>query len=460
MSSLPRIQIERSVGYRAQNNIADVRKVQTQLNLLLDPKRTKLVEDGFYGPNTKERIGDFQSHVLGFQFPDFRVDPGAKTIRALNDPGSKEKWTVTPDKPDPDKPDKPNKPDPVKPVSPEDMPKIPVHGPTDLAGGFDTYPAPAQVLGPSKVSTPVDRDGAWIMIPHGSERSIRLGISSDEPVQFVSKGFGEDGVVRSFKKEELIKVSVTGQTLTIKGLNPCKNCKLDLVQDGRHLRIYVSVKPLRVVPLFVFHVEHGPGMKSRVSSSELRTVLKIANSEILRPQCNVEFDLKGQTELSHKDIGKHLGAIVRGDGFDDKKDEFKYLRPFLKDRTFSQPHGADHVKTVNLFIVRNMRSTVEEGKRPVSVWGAMNSASGMCVMRDRSIGRFTGVNGLAHTLCHEVGHMLIGQIYTHGHDIVQPESHNPFTDALMYSGGKGNKLYRVEVEAMNPTRHQPPPLSL
>ncbi|MEO1116194.1 MAG: hypothetical protein AAFY05_27905, partial [Pseudomonadota bacterium] len=231
-----------------------------------------------------------------------------------------------------------------------------------------------------------------------------------------------------FKKEELLRVSVTGQVLTIKGLNPCKNCKLDIVQNGRHLRIYVSVKPLRVVPLFVFHVEHGPGMKSRVSSSELRTVLKIANSEILRPQCNVELDLKGQAELSHKDIGKHLGAIVRGDVFNDKKDEWKYLRPFLKDRTFSQPHGADHVKTVNLFIVRNMKNTAEEGERPMPVWGAMDGKSGMCVMRDRSIGRFTGVNGLAHTLCHELGHMLIGQIYVHGHDIVQPESHNPYTD--------------------------------
>ncbi|MCR9060617.1 MAG: peptidoglycan-binding protein, partial [Rhodobacteraceae bacterium] len=77
MSTLPKIQIDRSVGHRAQNNIADVRKVQIQLNLLLDPGRTSLVEDGFYGPNTKEMIGDFQSKVLGFQFPDHRVDPGA-----------------------------------------------------------------------------------------------------------------------------------------------------------------------------------------------------------------------------------------------------------------------------------------------------------------------------------------------------------------------------------------------
>lgn len=457
MSSLPKIQIERSVGYRAQNNIADVRKVQTQLNLLLDPQRIKLVEDGFYGPNTKERIGDFQSQVLGFQVPDFRVDPGAKTIQALNDPASKQKWKGSPDRPRPVNPDKP---DPVKPISPEDMPKIPVLGPTDLSGGFDTYPPPAQVLGPSLVSIPVDRDGAWIMVPSGSERSIRLGLSADEAVQIVSKGAGEDGIIRSFNNEELIKVSVTGQTLKIKGLNPCKNCKLDIVQGGRHLRIYVSVKPLRIVPLFVFHVEHGPGMKSRVSSSELRTVLKIANSEILRPQCNVELELKGQTELSHKEIGKHLGAIVRGDTHNSKKDEWKYLRPFVKNGSFPQPHGADPVKTVNLFIVRNMRNVIEEGKRPVSVWGAMDSNSGMCVMRDRSIGRFTGVNGLAHTLCHELGHMLIGQIYVHGHEIVQAESHNPFTDALMFSGGKGNKLYRVEIEAMNPTRHRPPPLVL
>lgn len=455
MSTLPKIQIDRSVGHRAQNNIADVRKVQIQLNLLLDPGRTSLVEDGFYGPNTKEMIGDFQSKVLGFQFPDHRVDPGAKTIKALNDEASRQKWKITPDTPKPVEPDKPK---PVNPVNPEDLPKIVVHGPIDQKGGFDSYPAPVQVLGPTQVTSNVDRDGAWIMVPNGGERTIRLGISPDAPVKFVSNGVDENGVVRSFRKQELIKVTSHGQNLTIKGLNPCKNCKVDIVSNGRHLRLYVSVKPQRIVPLFVFHVEHGPGMKSRVSASELRTVLKIANSEILRPQCNVEFDLKDQRALSHKDIGKHLGAIVRDDTFNSKKDEWKYLRPFVNSRKFPQPNGAEPTTTVNLFIVRNMRSVQEEGKRPIKVWGAMDSSSGMCVMQDRSIGRFTGVNGLAHTLCHELGHLLIGQIYVHGNDIVQPKSHNPYSDALMYSGGKGNKLYRIEIEAMNPTRHQPPPL--
>ncbi|WP_299815724.1 hypothetical protein [uncultured Roseibium sp.] len=457
MSSLPKISIARSVGFRAQNNIADVRTVQKRLNLLLDPSRTPLVEDGFHGPLTKGMIGDFQSKVLGFMNPDQRVDPVGPTLSALNDAASEAKWKVAPVTPKPVPPkDNPDKPTPDKPADPSGMPKIPVFGPTDGSPGFDGFPAPSQVLGPLQVKISPARDGAWIMVPEGSERSIRIGIDPDSPVRIAGKGVDEEGYACSFTKERLLRAVIKGQCLVIKGLNSCKDCKLDLFQNGKHLRVYVSVKPRRIVPIFAFHVEHGPGLKSRVSSGELRTVFKIANSEVLIPQCNVELRLLGDELLSHKDIGRHLGFVVRSDSYENKRDEFKYLKPFAKERAFPQPSGADHIKTVNVFIVREMVSTQKKGERPTKANGLMDYDTGMCLLDDRSYRKTTHINSIARTLSHEVGHLLIQQLYTHNADIVQPHAHNPYDDALMYPGGLGNKLYRVEVEAMNPTSFRPP----
>ncbi|MEP1157735.1 hypothetical protein [Roseibium sp.] len=454
MSNLPRVSIARSVGYRGQNNIADVRTVQERLNLLLDPSRTPLVEDGFHGPLTKGLIGDFQSKVLGFMNPDQRVDPVGPTLSALNDAASAAKWKGAPVTPKPVQPKDNPKPD--KPVDPSGMPKIPVFGPTDGHLGFDSFPAPSQVLGPLQVKFPPERDGAWIMVPEGSERSLRIGIDPDSPVRIAGKGVDEDGYARAFSNERLIRAVIKGQCLVIKGLNSCKDCMLDLFQNGKHLRVYVSVKPRRIVPIFAFYVQHGPGLKSRVSSGELRTVLKIANSEILIPQCNVELRLLGDELLSHKEIGRHLGFVVREDVFKEKKDEFKYLKPFAKDRMFPQPAGADHVMTVNVFIVREIVSAQKKGERPMKVNGLMSYNTGMCLLDDRSYGKTTHIKSIARTLSHEIGHLLIQQLYTHNADMVQPNAHNPYDDALMFSGGLGNKLYRVEVEAMNPTSFRPP----
>lgn len=454
---LQRIQIERSVGEMARNNMADVRKVQERLNELLDPDRPQLVPDGINGPNTKDLIGDFQKKVVGFANPDRRVDPVGRTISALNDIASREKWKHDPDGPGTWEPDWP---EPSKSIDFDKFPKIPVVGPLDHKGGFDSFPPPAQILGPDDFSAIAARDGAWIMVPLDAEREVQLGVDPSQPVQILNNGIDEDGIVSSFSKEPLLRATFKEDRLKLKGLSPCKSCRLDILQNDRHLRIYVSVKPRRVIPIFVFHVQHGPALKSRVSSSELRTILKIANSEILTPQCNIEIDLKGERNLSHKDTGKRLGRVVTRDRDNAENDEWKYLAPFLIDRSFPQPHGAKEVKTVNIFIVREMDTIVKGQKKPFGVRGAMNAhqhSVPMCLLDDRSIGRLTKVDAVARTLAHELGHLLIGALYTHDHDIHQPASHNHYSDALMLGGGSGKKIYRVEIEVMNPTKHKPPP---
>lgn len=447
MAVYPKITIARSVGYRAQNNIADVRTVQERLNLLLDASRAPLVEDGYYGSLTKAMIGLFQSEVLGFVNPDQRVDPVGPTITAMNDPASKQKWQVKgrPPKPQPPK----NDPVPIKPPDdPADMPKIAVLGPVDGTMGFDSFPPAKQVIGPAFIDSPPKRDGAWIMVPEKSTRSIRLGIDPEVPVQIWNKAIDEKGFVyEAFTGKPLLKASIDGTKLVIKGLQGVgrANCPLDIFQNGKHVRVYVSVKPRRVISVFAFHVQQGPLLKPRVSSGELKQAFEVANREIMIPQSNIELKLIGENTLSHKDIGHKLGRVVVDDNSNSKRDETKYLRPFMKQQVFPQPAGALPAKTVNMFIVRNIGT--ERGRR-TKVLGNMEIETGMCMMDDRSFGSHTLTRGFGMALAHEVGHLLLGHMYSKHENT----AHNPFPDALMYPALLGGtKLYRAEVEVMNPT---------
>jgi hypothetical protein len=84
-----------SVGRGGRNNAQDVRAIQERLNVLMGTSRQHLTVDGLSGPKTRGMIGDFQRNVLNFRWPDQRVDPAGKTIRALNDPDSARQWQRT-----------------------------------------------------------------------------------------------------------------------------------------------------------------------------------------------------------------------------------------------------------------------------------------------------------------------------------------------------------------------------
>jgi len=90
------IYISGSVGRGGSNQAMDVRTVQTRLNELMGKSREPLKVDGLCGPKTKGMIADFQESVLKFKWPDSRVDPNGKTIKALNDEKSETIWRSTP----------------------------------------------------------------------------------------------------------------------------------------------------------------------------------------------------------------------------------------------------------------------------------------------------------------------------------------------------------------------------
>lgn len=89
------IGITASVGRGGRNIASDVSTVQTRLNELMGKSRVPLDVDGLVGPKTKGMIADFQRNVLNFRWPDSRVDPGGRTITAMNDPKSATLWRIS-----------------------------------------------------------------------------------------------------------------------------------------------------------------------------------------------------------------------------------------------------------------------------------------------------------------------------------------------------------------------------
>ncbi len=78
--------IKKSVGFKGDNQSPDVVVVQTLLNEcvgLLMPRIPQPVT-GFCDLNTIEVIKDFQLRVVKSKSPDGRVDPGGRTLEALN----------------------------------------------------------------------------------------------------------------------------------------------------------------------------------------------------------------------------------------------------------------------------------------------------------------------------------------------------------------------------------------
>lgn len=85
--------INQSVGNTGVNQYRDVQVVQSQLNAQMPRAMTRLVVDGKAGAVTVATIRNFQKSVVGLRQPDGRIDPGGKSLLALNDPASEAKWT-------------------------------------------------------------------------------------------------------------------------------------------------------------------------------------------------------------------------------------------------------------------------------------------------------------------------------------------------------------------------------
>lgn len=75
-----------SVGRRGSNRKPDVKTIQDALNAInsTTPGYKRLEPDSLIGPKTIGAILEFQIRVVKLRNPDGRVDPGGKTLKALN----------------------------------------------------------------------------------------------------------------------------------------------------------------------------------------------------------------------------------------------------------------------------------------------------------------------------------------------------------------------------------------
>ena len=429
MSKLTPIQIDNSVGRMARNNMRDVRTVQERFNLLMAPSWQPLKPDGIAGPITQGAIGRFQEQVLGFRNPDRRVDPRGRTIKALNDAASATKWHGGPP-PGPD--------NPPRPVTPSGAPTIPIFGTTDFRGGFDTFPPPRQVLNYSTIIDQPPRDGAWIMIPRRAERVIRVGLRPDLPVAFAGRGVHHEACYNALKKKVFSADRVASDLVRIRGTYPCQDFALDIVQGDRYARLYVSVKPLRVVPLIVRYVEQRRNFRILLSGSELRRAIGIAN-DIVVPQSNVRIKLLADSVLPFEEIGRRVGRVIDGD-------EFEHLAKFNQNVNFQQEQFARAVPLINVYVVRKIKNDMP-GTVGLAYWNRNT-----IFLDDRSYGRDTNVHAVGRALAHEVGHILLRNFFDGWKQFAINIAHNPFGDALMYPSLGGSRLYRAEIEKFNPSK--------
>lgn len=87
LSKFEDLRLDASVGHRGVNQRSDVLLVQTALNLVpqkLGGPLASLAVDGLSGPKTEKAIYGFQVHHFGAAKADARIDPGLRTLAALD----------------------------------------------------------------------------------------------------------------------------------------------------------------------------------------------------------------------------------------------------------------------------------------------------------------------------------------------------------------------------------------
>jgi hypothetical protein len=284
----------------------------------------------------------------------------------------------------------------------------------------------------------------WIMVPEGKTRILRLGIDSKSPVTI--NGLTGNGEVTSLGLS-FCKVSLNGGFLSITGMLSKRNMPIDLYQPGRQLRIWVTVKAKRDVPIIAHYVEHGPLLKTKITREQLRDVIKNAN-QILNPQANVNLVLSRETTLSYERIGKRLGFSV-DQSSDAKKDE----RALLTRHAQQIPNARGGV--VNLFLVRSLKKRENKKDNPL----ANMDANWCCVFEDHlHMGGPYDTKMAGHSLAHEVVHALMAvhikpfQPYIDNNLPGEVDhAHTSGKHSLMHPAGLGTRLSRAEIERINPS---------
>lgn len=303
-------------------------------------------------------------------------------------------------------------------------------GPQLSGGGY-----PLSVLhGPKWGFEDFGADGPWLMLPQDETRTLMLNIDPGAPVKLYPVNSHGFAARRNLVTAPMVlRAILRGHQLELSGTAPWDGFALDVFQPSRQLRVWVSVKARRTVPLVVHYVEHGPGMAVRTTREELRRMVDRAN-QILFPQSNVRLTIAMESVLTHERIGKHLGGTVLTNP-GEKGDEWVPLSQHKR----TIPTGASDLPSLNLFLVRKTEQQLNSGLTDVLA----STADGMCVFEDHYFNGEFFTDQASVTLAHEVGHHL--GLHHHGSHVFQHPNH------LMNPENKGGTtLTREEIDSINP----------
>jgi hypothetical protein len=189
-------------------------------------------------------------------------------------------------------------------------------------------------------------------------------------------------------------------------------------------------------------------------------MIEFAN-RILVPQTNVRLQLAMQRVLTHKQIGKNLGPVIR---YDPEKRESDDEPALITRHKIDIPAKNREFRALNLFLVREVN---RKGKKNEL---AHVNPDGTSIFEDRIAGDTYYVQRGGHALAHEVGHYLrflsnqrdaqslgvgdparqaelLGRFYS-------VDDHRPADrNNLMYpTADGGTRLNRDQIERFNPTK--------
>lgn len=296
----------------------------------------------------------------------------------------------------------------------------------------------------------------WLMVPMGGTRALTLNVDSGHAV-FINNA-DDQGIIRNYLGMRVCQARIVGNQLFIQGLGSGKDVPINLDHRGRQLRVMVSAKIRRTLPIIAHYVEHGPLLKTRITREVVRDIIDQANAVLF--QANVRLSLARDPVLAHERIfapdpaakdtdprkpaKRSLGRVVRN------SEEWQLITR----HRLTIPHGHAEYPPLNVFFVRAWEDIEKEGEKETHELASTDN-QGNCIFEDPGGVRNPIGFGKANwgkvggkVLAHEVGHhLLFVADINDSHHVKAP-------DNLMYEANTSlhaNRLTRDQIETINPS---------
>jgi hypothetical protein len=314
-----------------------------------------------------------------------------------------------------------------------------------------------EVLGPSGSERGYEHRpprAPWLMVPKNGTRALTLNVDGGHSVTI--RNADSQGAIRNYIGMPACEARIVGNQLLLRGLLDYRDIPVDLVHRGRELRVMVSVKNRKTLPIIAQYVEHGPLLKTRMTRELVRETIEQANAIYF--QANVRLLLALEAVLGHERIfQKDAAAKDAASGKPAKRSLGRVVRDseewqLITKHRHTVPYRENvEYPPLNVFFVRVWDDVDEEGQKASNELASTDN-QGNCIFEDPvEFGRNLQAKHAGKVLAHEVGHHLLflGGIADGGAHHVKSDSYN-----LMYELNErlnGTRLTRDQIETMNPS---------